>query len=400
MVDVVASFLASADAAADAVGGRALSPTVLTGRAAAVAACTGFPAAVSSPSQSPAWISAWAGETDPDLVVAMLSAEGRPQMALALEIIRSGPFRVARFPGGRHANGNFPLFTASANVPPAAIGAMVAAIAKTRPDIDLLSLERLAGTIDGVTNPLLALPHAPSPNLALAVDLDGGFEALLGRSSGKRKRKKHRSQTRKFEAAGGFRLITAATPEDCDRLLSEFFAMKRDRFAKMGVADVFAEPSVKAFFRRLFVEALGAERPDFVLDALEVDGRLRAVTGSSRCGKRLICEFGAIREDDLAGASPGDFLFFENIQRACNDGCSVYDFSVGDEPYKRLWCDIETRQFDVLVPLTAKGRLLALARRTTNRAKTWVKSNRTLWALVKKLRKRGGAEPQAAPAED
>lgn len=400
MVDVVASFLASADEPAGAVTGPVVSATVLTDRAAAVAVCSAFPAAVSSPSQSAAWISAWAAKVDPDLVVATLAVDGRPQLALALEVVRYGPFRVARFPGGRHANGNFPLLSISAGTTPAAIGAMVAAIAAARPDIDLLALERLANAIEGTTNPLLALPHAPSPNLALAVDLDGGFEALLGRSSGKRKRKKHRSQTRKFEAAGGFRLITAATPQDCDRLLSEFFAMKRDRFAKMGVADVFAEPSVKAFFHHLFVEALGAERPDFVLDALEVDGRLRAVTGSSRCGRRLICEFGAIREDDLAGTSPGDFLFFENIQRACNDGYSVYDFSVGDEPYKRLWCDIETRQFDALVSLTAKGRLLALALRTANRAKAWVKNNRTLWALVRKLRKRGAAEPRVAPTED
>jgi len=400
MVDVDAPLLASADQPASAGTGCAISATVLTDRAAAVAACTGFTAALASPSQSAAWISAWAAEADPDPVVAILSADGRPQLALALEVVRSGPFRVARFPGGRHANGNFPLLSTSANIPPDAVASIVAAITKARPDIDLLALERLADAIEGRENPLLALPHAPSPNLALAVDLDGGFEALLSRSSGKRKRKKHRSQTRKFEAAGGFRLITAATPDDCDRLLSEFFAMKRERFAKMGITDVFAEPSVKAFFRRLFVEAIGAKSPDFVLDALEVGGRLRAVTGSSRCGSRLICEFGAIREDDLAQASPGDFLFFENIQRACRDGFSVYDFSVGDEPYKRLWCDIEARQFDVLVPLSAKGRLLALALRSASRAKAWVKNNRRLWALVKKMRRRGATDPKAAADED
>ncbi len=33
-------------------------------------------------------------------------------------------------------------------------------------------------------------------------------DALLSRASGKRKRKKHRSQTRKFEAVGAFRRIT------------------------------------------------------------------------------------------------------------------------------------------------------------------------------------------------
>ncbi|RWE64197.1 MAG: GNAT family N-acetyltransferase, partial [Mesorhizobium sp.] len=81
-----------------------------------------------------------------------------------------------------------------------AIRSMFKAIGRTRPDIDLISLERLLPDLDGVASPLAALPSFPSPNLALAVDLDGGFDALLSRASGKRKRKKHRSQTRKFEA--------------------------------------------------------------------------------------------------------------------------------------------------------------------------------------------------------
>ena len=37
-------------------------------------------------------------------------------------------------------------------------------------------------------------------------------------------------------------------------------------------------------------------------------------------GNTLICEFGAIAEDELAHASPGDFLFFDNIREACESG--------------------------------------------------------------------------------
>lgn len=398
MVDVVASSQASNDAETSDVRDAAV--VIHTDRTAALAAYETFPAVAFSPSQSSAWIAAWAEEAHADLVVATLSSSGQSQMALALEVVRSGPFRVARFAGGRHANGNFPPVAAGDEINRASLGRLFAAIARERPDIDLIALERLADSIDGIANPLLALPHAPSPNLALAVNLNGGFEALLARASGKRKRKKHRSQTRKFDAVGGYRLLTAKTREESDRLLGEFFEMKHKRFATMGVADVFAEPGVKAFFRRLFAEALIKEQPDFVLDALEVGGTLRAVTGSSRCGSRLICEFGAIREDELAQASPGDFLFFENIQRACNDGFAIYDFSVGDEHYKRMWCDIESRQFDVLVPLTAKGRLLALARRAITRGKSWVKNNSAAWAVVKKFRRHGAKQTETAQHED
>ena len=138
--------------------------------------------------------------------------------------------------------------------------------------------------------------------------------------------------------------------------------------------------------------------PPFVLHALEVGGRLRAVTGSSVRARRLVCEFGAIAEDELGHASPGDFLFFENIGEACRQGLEVFDFSVGDEPYKRLWCDIETRHFDVVAPLTAKGKLLSQALRLKARIKAYIKNSPTVWKLTKLLRKKAAGQPQ--PSED
>jgi len=347
-----------------------------------------------SPAQSPEWLGSWSENTAADIVVAVLELGGVPAFSLALETVRSGPFRIARFTGGRHANGNFPPLAAAApRVTRADIDVLVAAIREARPDIDVLWLARNVEEHQGFANPLLQLGGLPSPNISLAVDLHGGFDALLARSSGKRKRKKHRSQNRKFEAAGGWQRIEAGSPAEVSRLLDAFFAMKQERFRKMGIANVFGEADVQAFFRQLFTDALKHPRPPFVLHALEVGGTLRAVTASSRTGNRLICEFGAIVEDDLAGASPGDFLFFENIRAACDEGMEIYDFSVGDELYKRLWCDIETTHFDVVVPLSVKGVVFAGLARAANRATAMVKNSPLVWKLTKALRRQTAAQP-------
>jgi CelD/BcsL family acetyltransferase involved in cellulose biosynthesis len=407
MVDATASFdgnrLEAMESAPRALpaGHAGLSVSVADG--AAFAAYAEFcRSALFAPAQSPAWILNWAKYAKADTVLATLNAEGQPVFSLALEVSSSGPFRVARFMGGRHANGNFaaadPHWPTKADY--AAIRSMLAAIARARPDIDLVALERLLPDLDGIANPLASLPHFPSPNLSLAVDLAGSFVALLSRASGKRKRKKHRSQARKFEAVGSHRRIEAQTADEVNRLLDAFFEMKEFRFRKMGIANVFGEPDVRAFFRALFIEALSDDKPSFVLHGLEVAGKLRAVTGSSRSGKRLICEFGAIADDDLSHTSPGDFLFFDNIQEACESGFDVYDFSVGDEPYKRLWCDIETQHFEVLIPLTLKGRALALVLRQGARLKAFIKNSPTIWKLTKMLRRKTVGQAAPAAGED
>lgn len=353
---------------------------------------------ISATPQGSAWVEQWTAHAKSDGLIAIAVANVEPMFALALDVQKVGPFRIARFMGGRHANGNFPAtdsgFLARATAKD--MQAVVDAIRDARPDIDIISLERFLPDLAGYENPLSRLPHMQSPNLALSVGLHGGFETLLARVSGKRKRKKHRSQMRKYEAAGGFRRIEAKTPGETRALLDAFFAMKEQRFRKMGIRNVFAEPGVQPFFHALFADALGDRPPAFVLHGLEVAGTLRAVTGSSRCGDRLICEFGAIVEDDLSHASPGDFLFFDNIEEACEAGCAVYDFSVGDEPYKRTWCDTETRHFDVVLPLTAKGRILATAMRLQSRLKAFAKNSPTIWRLTRLLRKRVAAQTQAS----
>jgi CelD/BcsL family acetyltransferase involved in cellulose biosynthesis len=355
-------------------------------------------AALHAPAQGGPWVRHWVDEVRPDAVLAMLAVDRRPVLALALEVMRAGPFRVARFMGGRHANGNFAPVAPGwlGGVDRAAIRPLFDAIARSRPDIDVLALQRLLPDLDGAANPLATLAGHASPNLSLAVDLTGGFEAVLDRTSGRRKSKKHRAQARKFEAAGGFRRIEAGTADEVRALLDAFFAMKEQRFRRMGIANVFADAKVRVFFHALFAAALLQEKPSFVLHGLEVGGKLRAVTGSSISGKRLICEFGAIADDELGHASPGEFLFFENIEEACADGFGVYDFSVGDEPYKRQWCDMETRHRDVLVPLTLKGRALAFGLHRHARLKAFVKNNPAVWGMAKKLRRKAAGKQAAS----
>lgn len=342
-----------------------------------------------APSQHPVWVTSWMAHSGTDTFVAVVcDHKGEPVLSLPLQTSISGGVKVATFLSGSHANGNFPAIRPDNHpISEAVLAGLVEEIAKERPDIDLLLLERQASTSNEIVNPFLALAHSDSPDPALSVSLDGGFDAVLERSSGKRKRKKHRSQIRKFETLGDWRRYRADTRSAVEEMLNAFFVMKAERFQQMGIENKFADPGVKRFFYALFAESCSSANPPFVLHGLEVAGKLRAVTGSSICSERIVCEFSSFAADDAAHASPGDFLFYENIREACQLGMSIYDFSVGDEPYKRLWCDREEVQFDCRIPLTAKGRLAALAHRTATEAKRAIKSNSTLWQATKKIRR-------------
>ena len=356
---------------------------------------------IHAPAQHPLWIRSWIMATGADVIIVTVERFGVPACALALEVVQEGPFRVARFVGGSHANGNFGAISRRSPTPLSTEEgvALGDAIRSARPDIDLVHLQRQNPSFQGVQNPLTALATACSPNVALAIDLSDGFEATLSRRNGKRKRKKYRHQVNKFSDAGGYRLIIANSPEETDRLLSAFFEMKAARLLEMGIANVFEPVDVKAFFRLLFQSAIGENEPPFFLHGLEVGGRLAAVNGCSITAESIVCDFGGII-DDNSNASPGYFLDYHAIEYAAELGKPIFDFGVGDEPYKRSWCDIETWQFDTLIPLTAQGHVARLLEMSRAQAVRFIKSNHSLWSLVKQLRaKVAGSGKNPAPQD-
>ncbi|MER9600509.1 GNAT family N-acetyltransferase, partial [Mesorhizobium sp. M0244] len=132
MVDATASFdgnrLAVSEASPCALPADKAGLSTSVADSAALAAYAEFCcSALFAPAQSAGWILNWAAHTGADVVVATLRADDRPVFSLALEVTRSGAFRVARFMGSRHANGNFaaadPQWLANADI--AAIRSML-----------------------------------------------------------------------------------------------------------------------------------------------------------------------------------------------------------------------------------------------------------------------------------
>src|SRR5690606_31937561 len=114
MVDAIVSFERRSPDEAETLRAASAVPNASVCGPEGLAAYAGFcREALAAPAQSADWIRQWAAATQPDVVIAELRAGERPVFSLALEITRSGPFRIARFMGGQHANGNFPAMDRS-----------------------------------------------------------------------------------------------------------------------------------------------------------------------------------------------------------------------------------------------------------------------------------------------
>jgi CelD/BcsL family acetyltransferase involved in cellulose biosynthesis len=348
--------------------------------------------------QSRHWTECWAAKVSSQIVCGVIFEGDQPVLMLPLEIVRNKGFTVARFIGGSHANANFPLLRKdrAGLVTEKLASAVLQSVSLAVPKLDAIVLARQQPEISGVANPFAALPSHQSPNLALSFQLEPSFEHLIKHRSGARKLKKMRQQARRMDERGGWACEVALSEAQVSEMLEAFLVMKARRFEEFGLKNTFGAPETKEFFKALFDAGSPQPHSPFRLDALRVGGDILAVAGSSMRHGSNIVEFGAVRAHEPT-LSPGDFLFHQIIKRACENGTRAFDFGVGDEPYKRAWCDIETRHFETVKGFGARGLAYAQLYTAANKAKLAIKRNPHLFDLLRKLRLRKAG---IAAAED
>lgn len=337
------------------------------------------------------WCKAWVAAHRAPLTLVVGRIEGRIAMILPLEIHRRCGITSAVFLAHRYNNINSGLFADDLALSARAQQALVRDLAKhLGEEVDLVVLEAVPLVWRGRPHPFAALTRVAHQNHSFQLPLKGDMAATLAQVNAKRRRKKFRTQTRRLEEAGGFEHYMPRTSIERHALLEEFFRQKKVRFDAHGLPDSFASPSVRNFLHALLdLPPKGDDHP-LTLHAVRLSGQpgkpIAAIAGLSRKGDHVICQFGSIDESRLPEASPGELLFWLMIEKACHAGALLFDFGVGDQPYKRSWCPVETVLHDILLPLTPKGKLAAGLHSALVAMKTHLKRNRFLYHLAQRVR--------------
>ena len=344
--------------------------------------------------QSYDWCRAWSQrESQPLFIVGRFATGefgGRIAFVLPLSIRKVGPLRVAGYSGGSFNNLNFGLFHPDfiARATPDAMQGVVGQIRETVRGADLLMLDRHPESWRGLPHPFANLPQIEDQNGSFQVSLNQDFEKVVRRGNAKRRRKKFRTSVKRLEALGGYDYIQAATREEACELLDCFYEQKAARFAEKGIPDVFADQRVQELFKDLASEAFEKQQKTLEMHAirLKTDNKPIAIAALSVKDGHVICQFSSIDSGEIEYTSPGDLLFYHMIENACENGNDLFDFGVGDELFKRNWCDSQTELYDCVIALTAKGRAGAVALTGLTQGKKLIKANPRLFALARRAR--------------
>jgi CelD/BcsL family acetyltransferase involved in cellulose biosynthesis len=344
-----------------------------------------------TPFQTFTWLSAWdrhVGQPDgirPAIVIGRRGGEVAFLLPLAVE-----PGHVARrltFLGQELCDYNAPLlapgFTGTLGADEfAALWRQVRDLLQADPRLrhDTVELTKMPDRVGAQANPLVGLDVMLNPSGAYQAGLSADWEKFYSAKRSSATRRRDRTKTKRLSEMGEVRFVTpeaADTPQTLDTLIHQ----KSRAFARMGVPDLFARPGHVAFFREIAVSR------DFVhISRLDVGATQAAVNLGLTfrdCYYHILASYD---DGEVSRFGPGAAHLRELLHYAIDRGLARFDFTIGDEPYKRDWCDAEQKLYDHVSAATWRGRPSALLSIAKRRVKREIKHNASLWAAVVRVR--------------
>lgn len=346
--------------------------------------------------QSFDWLAAWQRHigvlngVTPAIVVGRDGA-GAIQILLPLAVRNAGIVRELTWLGSELCDYNAPLLAAnfSAQIDAKRFMALwqdIARCLQAHPCLryDVVDLEKMPETVGAQQNPMRHLGGTMTPSGAYSTHLTGDWETFYTTKRSSATRRRDRTKRKKLSEFGAPTFVTPADASDILHTLDTLMAQKARSFAHMGVANLFAKPGHADFYRALATDP--ATRPLVHVSRLDVGATAAAVNLALTyrgCYYHLLASYD---DGELSRFGPGAAHLHDLLHYAIDHGFKIFDFTIGDERYKRDWCDTELKLYDYIVPVTWRGALVATPMLAGQRLKRWIKQTPVVWSAFRAAR--------------
>lgn len=263
---------------------------------------------------------------------------------------------------------------------------------------DVVSFRKMPGEVAGLINPFVRLAVTPHASSAYAMALSGDWETLYRQKRSSATRRHARAKLKNLGQIGAVSFLTAETPCDVSSVLGMLFEQKAASFARMGVVNFLARPGHRAFYRAV------ASAPENHALVHVSQLRVGEVTSAANLGMVFRGRYYHVLASHGGGPAverfgPGTAHLHMLIEHAIRRGCHTFDFTIGDESYKREWCEQQVTLWDLYRPASLRGGLSFAAWSVAARVKRFIKHTAPLWNFYRRARRtvaslRGAAAPE------
>ena len=341
--------------------------------------------------QSFDWLATWQRHIGarngvlPAIVVAR-DGEGTILFLLPLAVRPAGFARELTWLGSELCDYNAPLLAAtfSTRIDARRFMALWENIARCLQDnprlhYDSIILTKMPETVGAQQNPMRHLGGTINASGAYLTHLTGDWETFYTAKRSSATRRHDRSKRRRLAEFGEVKFVNPAGDSETLRTLDALMAQKARWFARMGVANLFAKPGYAEFYRALATDP--ATRHLVHVSRLDVGATAAAVNFGLTYRDCYYHMLASYDDGEVSRFGPGAAHLLDLLHLAIDREFRIFDFTIGDERYKRDWCDTELKLYDFIAPATWRGALVAMPMLAAQRLKRRIKQTPVVWNL-------------------
>jgi CelD/BcsL family acetyltransferase involved in cellulose biosynthesis len=318
--------------------------------------------------------------------------DGTPVCLLPLAVRQAGFVRELTWLGDELSDYNAPLLATNFGVTFGESGftrlwrdLLARLQSDRRTSFDVVRLTKMPERVGGQVNPFVSglttrLNASGSYMTPLRESWDGFYAAKRSAAT----RRRDRTKRARLAECGRVSFEVPTDAKDIVPILDTLMQQKSKFFAERGIGNIFARSGYAAFYRAV------ATDPSFSriahVSKLEVGGEAAATNLGLIFRGRYYYVLASYTDGPAARFSVGTFHLHELMSYAINRGLAWFDFTIGDESYKRDWCDGVYQLYDHIGIATTRGSLVALPLKLTQSMKRAIKQTPILWAIFSKAR--------------
>lgn len=172
-------------------------------------------------------------------------------------------------------------------------------------------------------------------------------------------RRAFRSRLKNLEAMGSVAYVFANDDSSATRIFDALCAHREARFAKLGRSNILRSAPYREFYRQIVWRSIPSG-PAF-LSALTVDSQVVATMLGLQWRDCYLALIPTMVEGDLQKHGIGKLMNWFQMKEMHARGCRHFDFTIGNESYKRDYGAQPSELYEMVLPLKLYSRPLAWA---------------------------------------
>lgn len=259
--------------------------------------------------------------------------------------------KILEFLGGSQTDYNAPLINPQ-YFSIAHLRAIWRKIEENFPAHDVLSLIRIPGAVNHQPNPFAQALGAKLTSTAHSLKLPETIEDFEKSISARRLADSKR-QMKRLSYFGQVNFYFSASKASHIKITEAMIRQKRARYIETGVRDTLSEIAIQKFYLNLSGKL--NEHGCIHVSSLGINDEILAAHWGAIYGDRYYWLMPSYADGEWGKFSAGRLLLENTIRWAIENDLKVFDFTIGGEEYKKLWCDQSLSTYDYLSYRSARG---------------------------------------------